>query len=278
MNTKDLKRRINSVKETAKITNAVYLISAAKMRKAKEKFLAANDFLDEVIESTEHLMSSTEATNHPFFQQREGNRAAYVIIGADKGLCGDYNQLIINASDASMRNKKITNLFAVGSIIRDYYDKKEGIDVDNSYVNIFPDPMPDDARAIAEDLCSDFKAGKMDRAFIIYTMADRLSQQKIAIKKILPLEILDDEKEINYISPGETFEKSLIQFIWARIYQAICSASYAENFKRMVSMQEATSNSKKIIDTLQKKYNHERQESITNALLDAITTNMSRNY
>jgi ATP synthase F1 gamma subunit len=177
-----------------------------------------------------------------------------------------------------MRNKKITNLFAVGAVVKEYYDKKEGIDVDNSYVNIFPDPMPDDARAIAEDLCADFKAEKMDRAFIIYTMADKLSQQKIAIKKILPLEILDDTEEINYISPGDTLEKALIQYVGARVYQALCSASYAENFKRMVSMQEATSNSKKIIDTLQKKYNHERQESITNALLDAMTTNMSRNY
>jgi len=278
MNTKDLKRRISSVKETAKITNAVYLISAAKMRRAKEKFLSANVFLEEVSASANHLMSSLETKTHPFFQQREGNRAAYVVIGADKGLCGDYNQLIINASDASMRNKKITNLFAVGAVVKEYYDKKEGIDVDNSYVNIFPDPMPDDARAIAEDLCADFKAEKMDRAFIIYTMADKLSQQKIAIKKILPLEILDDTEEINYISPGDTLEKALIQYVGARVYQALCSASYAENFKRMVSMQEATSNSKKIIDTLQKKYNHERQESITNALLDAMTTNMSRNY
>lgn len=278
MNAKDLKRRITSVKETAKITNAVHLISASKMHRAKEKFELANGFLDEAREAATHLMSSNEAKSHPFFQQRDGNRAAYVVIGADKGLCGDYSQLILNASDASMRTQKVTKLFSVGTIVRDYYAKREDIEEDNSYVNIFPDPMPDDARAIANDLCVDFKEKKMDRAYIIYTMADKLSQQKIAIKKILPLEILGCDEEVNYISGGDTFEKVLTQYLWARIYQAICSASYAENFKRMVSMQEATSNSKRIIEELQKKYNQERQESITNALLDATTTNMSRNY
>lgn len=278
MNTKDLKRRITGVKETAKITNAVYLISASKMRRAKENFFSANLFLDEVRAASKRLMSSNCAYNHPFFQQREGNRVAYVIIGGDKGLCGDYNQLIINASDASMKNKKVTNIFAVGTIIKDYYEKKGGIRVNNSYVHIFPDPMPEDARAIADDLCSDFKEKKMDKAYIIFTKADKLSQQKITIKKILPLDILDSKEEIVYLSKNNTFDKVLNQYVWARIYQAICSASYAENYKRMISMQEATSNAERIIDDLNKTYNQERQESITNALLDATTAHMSRNF
>ncbi|NLT18300.1 MAG: F0F1 ATP synthase subunit gamma, partial [Clostridiales bacterium] len=266
------------VRETAKITNAVYLISASKMRRAKENFLSANLFLDEVREAAKHLMSSKCATSHPFFQQREGNRVAYVIIGGDKGLCGDYNQLIINASDLSMKNKKVTNLFAVGTVIKDYYDKKEGIDVNNSYVHIFPDPIPEDARAIADDLCSDFIEQKMDKAYIIFTKADKLSQQKITIKKILPLDILDTSEEVLFLSEDNSFDNILKQYVWARIYQAICSSSYAENYKRMVSMQEATTNAGRIIDDLQKTYNQERQESITNALLDATTAHMSRNY
>lgn len=276
MNTKDLKRRITSVKETAKITNAVHLISAAKMCRARENFDNSNRFLDNSRIAARYLMSSAEAITHPLFKHTQGNRVAYVVIGGDKGLCGDYNQLIINASDSSMKGKTITVLFAVGNTIKDYYDKKEGIDVNNSYVHIFPDPMPEDARAIGDDLCDDFENGKMDKAYVIYTLADKLSSQKIVIKQILPLDILPQDSEKPILSCNDSFEKILRQYVWARIYQAISSASLAENYKRMMSMQEATTNAENIIEELQKKYNLERQESITNALLDATISHMGR--
>lgn len=276
MNTKDLKRRINGIKETAKITNAVHLISAAKMKKSKETFDNSNRFLDMSRVAARYLMSSTKSLSHPLFKNNEGSRVAYVVIGGDKGLCGDYNQLIINAADSSMKDRTITVLFTVGNTVKDYYDKKKGIEVNNSYVHIFPDPMPEDARAIGDDLCNDFEDNKMDKAFVIYTLADKLTAQKIVIKQILPLDILEQKEEKPILSSDDSFEMILRQYVWARIYQALSSASLAENYKRMMSMQEATNNGERIIEDLQKKYNHQRQESITNALLDATISHMGR--
>jgi len=270
MKGQDLKRRITGVQETVKITKAMQMIAASKMFKTQQRFESSRKFLLEVKKSIRLLMNPT-VMNHPYFDMHVGNRIAYIVISGDKGFCGDYNQLIFDAVFKDMQARNVVKIFAVGEMAIDFF-KKKGIEVSNSYIHLLQNPMPDDARAVTNDLIKRFVEEKIDKVYLVFTEIFSLSRQKVTIKKILFVHYVEQ----NVITPILTKDKDISallgQYVWAEIYYALTSAALAINYKTMIAMQQATSNGEEMTEQLKLEYNHKRQENITTELVDVSTS------
>lgn len=271
MKGQELKNRIQGVEETVKITKAMQMISASKIYKSQQKFESSKRYLQEVKKGIRLLMSPKVA-DHPYFDTHDGNlRIAYIVISGDKGLCGDYNHMILNGVYSDMQSRNVVEIFAIGHMTCDFF-KKKGINVSKPYVHLMQNPMPDDARTITNDLIKKFVNKEIDKVYLAFTEIETLSIHKVTIKKILPVHYVEQKDEVAILGNEKDISNMLNQYIWAEIYYALTSASLAVNYKRMVSMQQSTNNGEEIIEELKLKYNHKRQEGITTELLDASTS------
>lgn len=268
MKGQELKHRITGVQETVKITKAMQMISASKMHKSQQMFDSSKIYLDEVTDAVKLLMTS-ENSDHPYFKKHVGSSVTYIVIAGDKGLCGDYNHLIFDTVTKDMADKNVTKVFAVGHMANEFFKKRNVDVISNAYVHLIQDPMPDDARAVTDDLITKFVANEMDTVYLAFTEVETISSHKVVIKKILPVVYEEQKTETTTISDSEGVSNMLNQYVWAEIYYAIASASLAVNYKRMIAMQQSTTNGEEMIDELVLQYNHKRQESITTELVDS---------
>ena len=269
----DLKHRMHGARETVKITRAMQLISASKMTKTEKRMESSREFFV----SMQRIKNKIGIVNHPFYKTGDGNKTVFIVVAGDKGLCGDYNHRILEKAEAEILSVETVKVYAIGQYCREYFNKRN-IRVSNAYIHSLQEPYTGDAKALTEELIEMFLSGETDKAVIIYTHVPKemRSGQYVETKTLLPIEceetietekaILESEKDITDI---------LKQYIWAQIYHALCCAGYAVNFKRMTAMQQATTNGEKLVNELNTRYNHLRQESITTELIDASTAKIA---
>lgn len=278
MKGQELKHRINSIKETVKITKAMQLVSASKMYKAEQVHEMSREFMEGISAAVTKLVSAG-SYDHSYLTGREYNRSGIIILSSDKGLCGDFNHVLMKNVEANIRNKNIGKIYTVGHMAREYFQKK-GIEVDHSYGYMSQEPHTFDAEAIAEDMMKLYDSGTLDEIYIIYTSNPELSKQEVICKKLIPIEINRDNKEHReiMIEPGnkESLTALLSLYLMSEIYHALCDNSLAINYKRMVAMQQSTTNGEEIIEELVMEFNHKRQESITTELMDASSSEQGR--
>ncbi len=270
MKGQELKSRIQGVQETVKITKAMQMISASKMPKAQLIFDSSRKYLEYVEKAIAPLMTPENA-EHPYFQQRKGDKVAFIVIASDKGLCGDFNSIILEEAYQSIQSMNAVNIFAIGHIAKEYFRKKH-LSVSNAYIHFMQDTMPEDARAIADDLIERFNQEEMDKVYIAYTQVKTLVSHKTVIKRILPVEYKESKEDISVLTSQNTVSGMLSGYIWAEIYFALASSSLAINYKRMIAMQQSTTNGEDMIDQLRLEYNHKRQEGITTELMDTVAS------
>lgn len=276
MKAREIKARINSVSDTVKITKAMQMISTSKLQKSQRMFSTSKKYLDEVTLALNMLMTK-KVKDHPYFVPlKPDGKAAYFVIADDKGFCGDYNNLVLESAYKSMQNKIVSSVFAVGHMAWDYF-KKKNIEVFNAYTHLIQDPMPEDARAVTDDLIERFLDKETDEVYLIYTEPQNLSHHEIIQKRLLPIEYEEKTEQIPLLSDEESVTEILKQYIWAEIYYAIASASLSVNYKRMVAMQQSSTNGEEILDELVLDYNHKRQERITTELVDS-SFNLLKSY
>jgi len=267
MKGQELKHRITGVQETVKITKAMQMISASKMHKSQQMFDTSKKYLEEVSSAIKMLMTPTYA-NHPYFVKHEDDKAAFIVIAGEKGLCGDYNHLVLEKAYSEIRLRNVQKVFPIGYVARDFF-KKRAYDVSKAYIHLIQDPMPEDVRAVTDDLIAKFIAKEFNKVYIAYTDVETLATHKVVIKKILPITYEEQKEETMVLSDNDTVSNMLNQYVWAELYYAIASASLAINYKRMIAMQQSTTNGEEIVSELILEYNHKRQESITTELVDA---------
>lgn len=267
MKGQELKRRITGINETVKITKAMQMISAAKMHKLQQKYDDAKKYLGRVSDAA-HLVRTALFSLHPYLKGHDGDRSAFIVIAGDKGLCGDYNHLVLEKALENIQNSNVTHLFPVGYIARDFF-KKKGYNMITTYIHLGLDPMPDEARTITDDIIQRFVLKEFDNVYIVYTGIKTLSVQNVVVEKLLPLSYTENENAVEFL-PGEgSVDNALNHYILAKMYYALTSSSLAINYKRMIAMQQSTTNGEEIISELKLQYNHKRQESITTELVDA---------
>jgi F-type H+-transporting ATPase subunit gamma len=266
MKGQDLKHRITGAKETVQITGAMQLISASKMSRTRKKLDNSRAFL----EAMEKVAEKTGDSGSSLMQRRAASKTVYVVIAGDKGLCGDYNHAVLDFADRQIEKSDTVKVYAVGQYCREHFDKMS-VTVSSAYIHMMQEPFIEDAKMIADDLTKAFTAGECDDAFIIYTSVSKDSVSKCApvLRRVLPVQLPEQADKNGFLETRTDIDYILEQYIWARIYYSLCSASFAINYKRMTAMQQATTNGGKLAEELQSRYNHMRQENITAELIDA---------
>ncbi len=274
MKGQELKRRILGVEETVKITKAMQMIASSKMLKSQQKFRSSKNFYQQAKELVKELV--TPKNNHKLFEKSKGEKCAFVVISGDKGFCGDYNQLVLEAAYEEIQKHNTEDVIVVGKMAIDFFKKKD-IEMDRSFVHLLQNPLPFDAKRIAEDIIERLLSGKVDKVFLVFTKMIGISGQRVVTKQVLPIEFdpQENDKPILY-QTDKSIESRITQLLAAKIYYALCSATLAINYKTMFAMQQATSNGEEMVEQLTKQYNRKRQEAITNELADVTTSLQGR--
>ena len=260
MNNREIRRRIASVKETVKITRAMYSISVAKMTRARAALPAADRFYD----NSYRLLRGLTFYPSPFFSER-GKRAAFIVIGGDKGLCGDYNQRLFERAYEALRTREERSLFIVGGVAREML-AKVGIEADVEFLHTAESPSPEASYSMAADLMNLYREDMLDEVFLVYSKVE-VDHSVVPVERLLPFASAEVSPFAEPITEG-TVDRAVYEYLSAAIYRALISSSLSEHFARVLAMPQATENGEKMIAELTSEYNKARQESITRALAD----------
>ncbi|MGN1042008.1 MAG: FoF1 ATP synthase subunit gamma [Christensenellales bacterium] len=269
---KDIKARIKSVSETAKITRAMELISASKMQKASVRYNDCQAYFVKVREIIGDIIHNAEPTDspHPYLDGNRKGKKAYLIIGSDKGLSGDYNHALNEFAHSVIKEDAV--IFCAGDIV---YRSFVGHG-DVRKISLEKGTL-EEARIIATHIAEYYKNGEINEVDVIFTRLVTKSRQECTSIKLLPILKQDFEirKENEYIkrldfepSPMSVFAIIVPQYIIGMIYGCITEAKYAEHLERMRAMNSATESAEELKESLQISYNKARQEKITTELTE----------
>ena len=279
---RDIRRRIRSVESTQKITRAMKLVAAAKLRRAQERIMSARPYAIKMAELLSSLVRRAEGEAHPLLVRREAARKRLVIITADKGLCGAFNSNILRASLAFLREQGETSvtLVVVGKKARDFYRRRQW-EVKSEMLGFFDRLAYSHAEELAGGLMQEYLGGEMDEVHLMYNEFRSVAVQRVKREQLLPIEsAAASEGEGgaegatgDYIyepSPEAILAALLPRHVTTQVYRALMESVAGEYGARMTAMEAATKNAKEMISVLSIQYNKARQERITKELLDIV--------
>ena len=279
--TKLLKERIESIQDTMKITNAMYLISSSKLRKARKNYQAVSPYFERMqMTMTRVLPHLPEEPVHPFFHTRnpESPRRAYLVLTADKGMAGAFNQNILRfLKEHADENDRFYVIGQVG--YRALYHKDPRLVEEFRYSATAPTLQR--ARDITMDAIDDFKSGKLDEIYLVYTRIENALTSEPTMVRLLPLDrehlqpapkgFGDPSGEVELFPDAWTvFEQTAPIYMHGMIFGAMTESYCAEQSARMTAMDSATKSANDMIRDLQLEYNRTRQGSITQEITEII--------
>lgn len=294
-NLKDIKSRISSVQNTKKITKAMKMVAAAKVKRAENTVKAARPFSDELLHLIRRMLATVEEfsisglkverglDNYPeLLKRREVKSEGLLVITSNKGLAGAYNANIIKTTLKRIKENSEkgikTIIYPVGQkAISGFKHKSGDFELREGYISIANEPTATGANIVAEDIADDFVSGKIDKIDIITTHFNNMMSYNIVNWEILPVEI--KEAESHELDPVMEFEPSahgvlqqlVPMYITNSIFQALLEANASELASRMTAMSAASNNAEEMINTLTIDYNKARQAAITQELIEIVS-------
>ena len=284
-NAREIQGRIRSIKDTMKITNAMYMVSSSKLQKARRDLKNTEPFFYLVQDSLAKILDASPEAGNAFFDTRDYRKGAnrtvgYLVITADKGLAGAYNHNIIKLTEDIAKNEEADMLFVVGQLGRHYFEKKN-IPIDISFNYTAQNPTMNRARHIAEKMAELFLDKKIDDLYVIYTRMVNSMTVEATAKKILPLTEDKIQKQENglvehyqnavFMPDAKTaFNKIVPDYITGFIYGALVESFCSEHNARMMAMQTTTDSAKDMIRELSIQYNRARQAAITQEITEVV--------
>src|SRR5918998_2271629 len=272
-----LRRRIKSVQSTKKITKAMELIAASRIVKAQQRVAAARPYSERITDVIRNLAAAGAGGDTPLLTPRdEVRRVAYVVIGADRGLCGAYNSSVIRAGERSMLRQRAegreTRLVTVGKKPTAYF-RFRGWQIDESFQGFTDQPGYDDAKRIAEHVVERFAAEEYDLVELVYTQFLSAASQRVVVRRFVPLDpalfeaagggqdgpSADYEFEPN---PEEILDRLLPRYAEARLYAALLEGSASFFAAQQRAMKSATDNAEELIVKLSRAMNRVRQDAL----------------
>lgn len=277
-NTRDIRRRIRSAKNIQQITRAMKFVSAARLRKAQDRVVAARPYARQMLAVLNSLATRVPETSHPLLAKREPVNVELVVITADKGLCGAYNTNILRQAVefVAQRGGQSVELNILGKRARDFF-RRRPYAVRHEAVGVLQNVNFADAAAIAKDLIDEFVAGRKDSVFLVYNEFKSVVQQRIVVEPLLPIQRLenpDDASRLEYLydePPEKIMSRLLPRHVEAQIFRALLEAAASEQGARMTSMDAATKNASEMIDNLTLYANKVRQAGITKELIEVVS-------
>ncbi len=283
-----IRGRITGVQNTAKITQAMKMVAAAKLKRAQDAIVAARPYAQKLGEILSHLAEAIDSTISPFFEVREVNRVGIIVVAADRGLCGPFNTNVIK--EAENRVRKFygdqyraggVDLICVGKRAVEYFGRRD-YSVVGSYPGIFADLDFTIAQRIVGEAVDKFLEGKYDRVELIYNEFRSVIRQEVAVSQFLPVEPIESgESEqtesgynIEYIfepSSVELLNALLPKHLNTKLWNALLESNAAEHGARMTAMDNATRNARDLARDLKLEYNKARQAAITTEILEIVS-------
>ena len=279
---RDIQRRIRSVQSTQKITRAMKLVAAAKLRRAQERILSARPYANKMAELLGNLVNAAQATDgdgHPLLEQRDGPRRQIVIITADRGLAGAFNSNVLRNSLGFIRSSNTTEvtLVVVGRKARDFYRRRQW-SVKRDMLGFWDRLAYSHACELADYFMKQYLDNEVDEVYLIYNEFRSVALQRPVRQRLLPIPRTDGDgqgtaESVDYIyepSPQAILGDLLPRHVRMQVFRALMESLAGEYGARMTAMEAATKNAKEMIEILSIQYNKARQEKITKELLDIV--------
>ncbi len=287
--TRDIRRRIRSVKNTAQITKAMQMVASSKMRKAQLAAVAGRPYAGLMNNMLAHVTGHTGDFMHPLMEKRAGAKRAVLLVTSDKGLCGALNSNITR--EAAKLDKDTTVFVCAGKKGAQFISRtRRKLAAEFTYKD---SPMFSEARAISRFLQEMFLSGEVDQVEVLYTNFITTLNQKPELQTLLPIgEIRGVQTEVQGAASSTALEKSEVEYLFEpgaegvlsallphylnfQVFQFLLEAKASEHSSRMVAMKNATDNAKQLIKDLTLEYNKLRQANITKELLEITTAQMA---
>ena len=279
---REIQSRMQSIKDTMKITSAMYMISSSKMQKAKKSLADTEPFFFGQRNAVARFMQCVPDTKNIFFGKEgvaeDQKKRGYIVITADKGLAGAYNHNVIKLTEQWLAKGNNNTLFVVGQMGKHYFEKK-GVLVDVEFTQTVQNPNPHRARDIAERVIELYDKGYIDEVYMIFSKTKNGSCEA-DVSKILPLERkkfekVENKEEYNQFaifspSPKAVLKNLVPNYVKGLIYSALVSSYTSEHNARMVAMKSATDSATDMLKNLELLYNRARQAAITQEINEIV--------
>lgn len=281
-NAKEIQERMKSIRDTMKITNAMYMISSSKLKKSKKSLEDTEPYFYTLQATMSRILRHLPDMDNVYFRSREEKehlKNGYIVITADKGLAGAYNHNVVKLAEQELAKQTDSKLFILGEQGRHYFEQR-GVDIDRQFHYTVQNPTLDRARNISAEILDLYCRGDLDRVYIIYTAQINAMQTQAQMKQLLPFKKADFSQE-NLIdvpmenlvlnpSPREVMNRIVPNYFVGFIYGALVEAYCSEQSARMAAMESATKSAGDMLRELDILYNRVRQAAITQEITEVI--------
>ena len=290
-NLQDLRRRVRSVRNMQKITKAMKMVAAARLRRAQDRVVAARPYANTMMRVLGRLAERTGDFHHPLMDPRGDEHLVIALVTADKGLCGGFNTNLIKAAQLFAREHsgKKVDIVTVGRKGRDFF-RRRPVNIIGEYVNVTARTIDhEDAAAIARDLMAMYTAedSTIDKVYLIYNEFKSVLSQRVTTRQLLPIgaEALgselaaeattgEGETAVDYLyeqPPAQIFGDLLPRYVETQMFYALLESIASEHGARMTAMDSASKNAGEVIETLTLNMNRVRQASITREIIEVVS-------
>jgi F-type H+-transporting ATPase subunit gamma len=277
--TKEIRSKISSIKNTQKITKAMEMVAASKMRRAQDRMRASRPYAEKMRVAIGHLNQANPDYRHPFLNEREPKAVGLIVVSTDRGLAGGLNvnlfkQVIYTMRDWQAKGAQVS-LCLIGAKALAFF-RRLNVPILAQVTHLGDRPHVRDLIGTVKVMLDAYRDGQIDRLFLVNNRFINTMSQKAEVKQLLPVETLDAAdlpEHWDYIyepDASDILDGLLMRYIESQVYQAAVENVACEMAARMVAMKSATDNAGKIIDELQLVYNKARQASITKELSEIV--------
>ncbi len=281
---RDIQKRIKAVNSTQKITKAMKMVAAAKLKKVQTRMLDLRPYADKMHDVLTSLAKGADRESHPLLAFRPGKTVEVVVVTSDRGLCGAFNTNILKAAQVCIDDYKKdgfeVSISTIGKKARDYFKRRE-VPVRNLWIGISGNVRFASAEEIADDLKENYINESVNEVVVVYNAFKSMVAQTVTKIKLLPLSPEESGEEgaaseseasdfIYEPSMGSIFDRLIPRNVDIQIYRALLESSAAEESARMSAMENATQSCDEMVSSLTLQYNKARQAAITGELMDIV--------
>ena len=280
----EIRSRMRSVEQTLKITNAMYLISSAKVKKARKQLSEVEPYFDRLAKTILDIFRHSPDLQHRYIEghekPKEERKTGFVVITGDKGLAGAYNHNVLKLAESYLARKKDPTLFLIGQMGRHYFEKKH-ISIDGEFMYTAQDPTLERAREIVDTLVGLFEQGALDDIYLVFTHTYSAMRMEPEIIKLLPLDRamlsarrgLSEADQYRDVVRYEPSKEAVLDVLVPGVLKGYMFAALVESFcseqnARMTAMDTASDSAKEMLSSLSLEFNRARQGAITQEITE----------
>ncbi len=275
-NLKDIRNRIKSVNSIQKVTKAMKMVAAAKLRRAQERMVEARPYENRLTDVIHHLMPDVDRNLLELLDIRDVHRVGYVVVSSDRGMAGSFNTNVLKVAQNKIDelSKDTVDVFCIGKKARDHF-KKRGYNIVNSRVDFWNDLEFGDAISIGAGIINHFTQKYVDEIHVVYNEFENVGVQTVQSEVLLPL-IYDSEKShiigrLYEPNKNDIIQSLIPRYLNVQMWKYLLESYASEQAARMVAMENATDNAREMIKDLTLEFNKARQAAITTEMLEIVS-------